>query len=132
VSIRKDYPQQARRVMHALWAMKGFWNTKILVVVDDDVDVHDEDRVWLHVGGNVHPGRDVVFCEGPADFADHAAPVRGMGHKLGFDATRKLPDEGHARPWPDALVMPADLRDLVDRRWADYGFRARAEERVAP
>jgi 4-hydroxy-3-polyprenylbenzoate decarboxylase len=131
VSIRKDYPQQARRVMHALWGLKGLLTTKILVVVDDSVDVHDEDRVWFQVGANVHPGRDVVFCEGPTHFDDHAAPVHGMGHKMGLDATPKLPEEGHPRSWPEMLAMPAEIQERIEQRWDEYGLERPAEERVA-
>ena len=121
-SIEKQYPQQARKVMNALWGLDGLMVTKIIVVVDSDVDVHDEERVWLTVGANVHPGRDVLFCEGPTHMDDHAAPERGMGHKLGIDATRKLPEEGHARPWPPQLAMNPEIVELVTRRWEEYGI----------
>eukprot|EP00913_Durusdinium_trenchii_P008860 g8326.t1 len=123
VRIRKQYPQQARKVMAALWGMHGFATAKLLVVVDDDVDVRDEGRVWFHVAANVHPGRDTVPFEGPTHFADHAAPTRGIGCKLGLDATRKSPEEGHARQWPEEARMTRQIRDLVDRRWKDYGFK---------
>ena len=59
---------------------------------------------------------------GPAHPLDHSAPVRGAGHKMGIDATRKLPDEGHPRPWPEPLEMSAEISDLVTTRWAEYGF----------
>ena len=58
-----------------------------------------------------------MFCEGPTDMLDHAAPVRGMGHKLGIDATRKLPDEGHPRAWPEPLEMTPEIKDSVTQRW---------------
>lgn len=122
VSIQKHYPQQARKVINALWGIDGVATTKIVVVVDADVDVHNEEDVWFHVGAHVHPGRDVLFCEGPTHMHDHAAPVRGMGHKLGIDATRKLPEEGHPRPWPEPVRMNQDVQDLVARRWGEYGF----------
>ena len=122
VSIRKQYPQQARKVMHALWSLGLLMVSKIVVVVEEGIDVHDEEQVWFAVGGNTHPGRDVVLCEGPTHPLDHAAPVRGMGHKLGIDATRKLPEEGHPRPWPDPLEMHTEIKDLVTRRWAEYGL----------
>lgn len=122
VSIRKEYAQQARKVMNALWSLGPLTVAKLIVVVDGDVDVRDEEQVWFHVGANVHPGRDTVFCEGPGDMDDHAAPIQGMGHKLGLDATRKLPEEGHSRPWPDALTMTPEIKERVSRRWADYGL----------
>ena len=122
VSIRKEFPQQARKVMNALWGLNGYSNQKCVVVVDDDVDVHSESEVWFHVGANMHPGRDVMFCEGPTHFDDHAAPVAGVGHKMGIDATRKWPAEGHHRDWPEPLTMSRQLREMVDRRWSEYGF----------
>lgn len=127
VSIRKEYPQQARKVMNALWGLGWLMTSKIIVAVEADIDVHDEEAVWFEVGANVHPGRDTLFCEGPTHMGDHAAPVRGLGHKLGIDATRKLPYEGHPRPWPAKLRMTAEVRDLVTRRWAEYGLPPLAE-----
>jgi 4-hydroxy-3-polyprenylbenzoate decarboxylase len=124
IAIKKTYPQQARKVMSALWGLGQLMFTKIIVVVDSDVNVHDYDRVWFHVGSNVHPGRDVVFCEGPTDILDHAAPVCGCGHKMGIDATRKLPEEGHPRPWPPEMLTTRAIRDLVSGRWSEYGVGA--------
>ncbi len=124
VSIQKRYPQQARKVMHAIWGLGRLSHSKLIVVVDSNVDVHDEEQVWFHVGANMHPGRDVIFSEGPTHMFDHAAPIRGMGHKMGLDATRKLSDEGHPRDWPDSLVVSDEIQQLVDRRWNDYGLDA--------
>jgi 4-hydroxy-3-polyprenylbenzoate decarboxylase len=122
VSIRKTYPQQARKVMNAIWSMGQMMFTKIVVVVDEHVDVQDEEKVWFHVGANVHPGRDVIFIEVPTDILDHAAPVCGIGHKMGIDATRKFPEEGHPRPWPQEMIMSRDIKDLVTGRWGEYGL----------
>ncbi|MBS0262627.1 MAG: UbiD family decarboxylase [Planctomycetes bacterium] len=122
VSIRKTYPQQARKVLNALW---GLWPTlmaKIVVIVDEHVDVQDEHQVWFRVASNVHPGRDVVFNSVPTDAADHAAPVEGVGQPMGIDATAKFPEEAHPRPWPGDLVMPGEIKDLVTNRWAQYGL----------
>jgi 4-hydroxy-3-polyprenylbenzoate decarboxylase len=123
VSIRKEYPGQARKVMHSLWGLNELMVSKIIVVVDEDVDVRNEEQVWFFVGANTHPGRDVIFCEGPTHESDHAAPIAGMGHKMGIDATSKLPEEGHLRPWPKQLQMPREIKELIDRRWSEYGFR---------
>ncbi len=120
VSLRKNYPGQARQIMHALWGNDRFSHTKLIVVVDEDVNVEDEQSVWFHVGANTHPGRDVTFCEGPTHMQDHAAPVPGIGHKMGIDATRKLPDEGHTRAWPQELTMTDQIRGLVNDRWSEY------------
>ena len=124
VSIRKTYPQQARKVMSAIWGLGQMMFSKIIVVVDAHVNVHDHNQVWFHVGANVHPGRDVVFHQGPTDILDHAAPACGVGHKMGIDATAKLPEEGHPRPWPPEMVMSREMKDLVTRRWSEYGLGA--------
>lgn len=122
VSIRKEYPQQARKVMHALWGLGPLAMTKTIVVVDDGIDPSDEDAVWHVVGANVHPGRDVVLCEGPTHPDDHAAPIEGVGHKMGLDATQKLPEEGHRRPWPGRLEPRPEIERLLESRWKEYGL----------
>lgn len=122
ISIRKRYPQQARKVMSAIWGLGQMMFSKIVIVVDEHVNVHNHEEVLFHVGANVHPGRDVVFSEGPTDLLDHAAPVACVGHKMGIDATRKFPEEGHPRPWPDEMLMSKEIADLVTRRWSEYGL----------
>ena len=116
-SIRKSYAGQARKVMNALWGFSWLSTMKQIVIVDDDVNVHDEQAVQFEVGANVHPGRDIVFSEGPTSINDHAAPIRGMGHKMGIDATRKLADEGHPRQWPDRLgitdAVASKIKSLI-------------------
>jgi 4-hydroxy-3-polyprenylbenzoate decarboxylase len=121
-SIRKRWPHQARKVMNAIWSLGQMMFTKIVVIVDEHVNVHNYDEVWFHVGSNVHPGRDVVFMEGPTDILDHAAPVCGVGHKMGIDATRKLPEEGHPRPWPDEMLNAPEVIERVSKRWAEFGL----------
>jgi 4-hydroxy-3-polyprenylbenzoate decarboxylase len=127
VSIRKAFPGHAKKVMHAIWGLGMLSLTKAVVVVDEFVDVHDYDEVFFHVGANVDPKRDVILSEGPADQLDHAAVAYCYGGKLGIDATHKLPVEG-AREWPERIVMTQGVRDLVDRRWEEYGIVARGEE----
>ncbi len=122
VKIRKEYPLQARRVMHAIWGAGQMAFTKLVVVVDEHVNVHDEQEVLFQIGANVDPRRDTVVVDGPLDILDHAAPVEGAGSKLGIDATRKWPGEGPVRRWPPELEMSKAVRDLVDRRWAEYGL----------
>jgi len=124
VSIRKTYPMQARKVMNAIWSIEQLMFSKIVVVVDEHVNVQDDEQVWFHVGANAHPGRDVFFSQGPADILDHAAPVCGAGQKLGIDATRKFPEEGHPRPWPEETGMSREVKDAVTQRWAEYGLGA--------
>ncbi|MHC4932031.1 MAG: UbiD family decarboxylase [Planctomycetota bacterium] len=94
VKIRKEYPLQARRVMHAVWGAGQMAWTKVIVVVDQEVDVHDEPAVWRAVFENCDFGRDIETVRGPLDILDHAAPRLGAGHKIGIDATRKMRGEG--------------------------------------
>src|SRR5579862_8420122 len=123
VSIRKSYPGQAQKVMHAIWGLGMLSLTKCIVVVDSDVDVHDYAQVLFYAGANVDPARDVVLSEGPTDHLDHAPGRQFVSGKLGIDATAKLPEEG-ARPWPQEIEMSREVKELVDRRWAEYGFGA--------
>ena len=125
VSIRKSYPAQAQKVMHAVWGLGLLALTKAVIVVDAHVDPHDYAQVAFYVGANVDPARDVVLGEGPADHLDHATVRQFVGGKLGIDATAKLPDEG-GRDWPPEIEMSVEIRELVDRRWAEYGLDARS------
>ncbi|MHC4670272.1 MAG: UbiD family decarboxylase [Planctomycetota bacterium] len=93
VKIRKEYALQARRVMHAVWGAGQMAWTKTVVVVDEEVDVHDEEAVWRAVFTHCDFRRDLEVVHGPLDILDHAAPHLGAGHKLGLDATRKIPGE---------------------------------------
>ena len=121
VSIRKAFPGHAKKVMHAVWGLGMLSLTKAVVVVDDFVDVHDYEQVLFHVGANVDPRRDVMLSEGPLDQLDHAASMYCYGGKLGIDATHKWESEG-ARPWPQRIEMTREVRDMVDRRWSEYGI----------
>jgi 4-hydroxy-3-polyprenylbenzoate decarboxylase len=122
VKIRKEYPLQARRVMSAIWGAGQMAFTKIIIVVDHDVDVQDEQAVLFHMCANVDPKRDTMFVDGPLDILDHASPDLGAGSKMGIDATRKIEGEGRIRAWPGELEMAAEIRDLVTRRWGEYGL----------
>jgi 4-hydroxy-3-polyprenylbenzoate decarboxylase len=121
VSIRKSYPGQARKVMHAIWGLGLLALTKMVIVVDAHVDPHDYAAVAFYVGANVDPARDVVLTDGPADQLDHATARQFLGGKLGIDATAKSPAEG-ARPWPAEIEMDEATRELVERRWREYGL----------
>jgi 4-hydroxy-3-polyprenylbenzoate decarboxylase len=122
IKIRKEYPYQARRVMHAIWGAGQMSLTKIIVVVDEHVDVHNPDDVLFHLCANIDPQRDIEFAHGPLDILDHAAPFCGTGSKMGIDATRKIAGEGTVRPWPAELAMSPEIKDLVTRRWTEYGL----------
>lgn len=122
VKIRKEYPMQARKVMSAIWGAGQMMFTKLIIVVDEHVNVHDEHDVMFHMGANWDPRRDTVIVDGPIDILDHASPMYGTGAKMGIDATRKIPGEGTIREWPAEIEMSADIKELVTRRWGDYGL----------
>ena len=123
VSIRKAFPGHAQKVMHAIWGLGMLSLTKAIVVVDEWVDVHDYAQVFFYVGANVDPKRDVLISEGLLDHLDHAPTLQFVGGKLGIDATHKGPDEG-TREWPPIIEMTPEIRELVDRRWDEYGIPA--------
>jgi 4-hydroxy-3-polyprenylbenzoate decarboxylase len=114
VSIRKTYPMQAYKIMHGLWGMGQMMFTKYIVVVDDDVDVHNTSDVLFRLCANTDPQRDAVFTRGPADVLDHATSEIAIGSKLGIDATRKLAGEGFKRDWPPIIKMDAAVRAKID------------------
>lgn len=117
VSIKKSYPGQAKKVMHALWGLGQLMFTKIIVVVDEDVDVQNGQEVIWRVGNNVDPKRDFVLVEGPVDTLNHAAPYPGFGSKVGIDATCKLKEEGFSRPWPQEIKMSKEIKRKIDSIW---------------
>ena len=122
VSIRKEYPGHARKVMHALWGLGLMMLVKTIVVVDHFVDVQDPSEVAWRVTNNIDPATDIVLADGPLDDLDHATPTPRFGSKVGVDATAKFPGEGRSRDWPPDIVMSEDIKRLVDRRWQEYGF----------
>lgn len=121
-SIRKRYPGQARKVMHAIWGLGQLMFTKFVIVVDENVDVQNLREVLWRVGNNTDPARDIEIAKGPADTLEHASPQPNYGGKIGIDATIKTPEEGHHREWPPDIVMTQEIKDLVDGRWEEYGF----------
>ncbi|MCB9844482.1 MAG: UbiD family decarboxylase [Phycisphaeraceae bacterium] len=109
VKINKAYPLHARRVMHAIWGAGQMAWTKLIIVVDGDVDPHDHLDVLRAVSQRCLPARDLEFVRGPLDILDHAAPRLGAGTKLGFDATRKISGEdGGSSDWRQAPRFPVD------------------------
>ncbi|HUI38264.1 MAG TPA: hypothetical protein VLY85_01395, partial [Thermoplasmata archaeon] len=105
VSIRKAYPGHPRKVMHALWGLGQMMFVRYVVVVDDDVNVHDLSEVLYRVGLQADPGRDFELVEGPVDQLSISNPVPNLGAKLGIDATRKGPADGFPRAWPEEIRM---------------------------
>ncbi len=114
VSIKKTYPMQAYKIMHGLWGMGQMMFSKYIVVVDDDVDVHNTSEVLFRIGANTDPQRDTVFTRGPSDVLDHATPEVAMGSKMGIDATKKLSGEGFKREWPPIIKMDKTIQNKVD------------------
>jgi 4-hydroxy-3-polyprenylbenzoate decarboxylase len=129
VSIKKAFPGHAKKVMHAIWGLGMLSLTKGIVVVDAHVDVHDYEQVMFYVGANVDPKRDIVITEGPLDHLDHAPTLQFVGGKIGIDATAKGPLEG-TREWPPEIEMSDEVRELVDRRWAEYGLGGQSSNGV--
>jgi len=122
VSIRKRYPGHAKKVMHAIWGMGQMMFTKLIIVVDADVDPQDLSTVMWKVFNNIDAKRDVIMVEGPIDALDHASPQPHYGWKMGIDATRKWKEEGHPRLWPDEIRMSDEIKRLVDEKWRQYGI----------
>jgi 4-hydroxy-3-polyprenylbenzoate decarboxylase len=123
VSIRKQYPGHAKKVMNALWGLGHMMMlTRLLVIVDADVDVQDPRTVAWFVLNNLAPDRDIVSMPGPVDDLDHGSYTVAYGTKLGIDATRKTAAEGYTREWPPDIVMNDPTRALVDKRWKEYGL----------
>ena len=122
VSVRKEYPGHAKKVMYGLWGLGLLMLAKTIIVVDHFVDVQDLSEVAWRVTANIDPARDVVVVDGPVDDLDHAAPVPKYGSKMGIDATAKGPMDGRTREWPPDIVMSAEVKALVDRKWSEYGI----------
>jgi len=122
VSIRKSYPQQAKKVMSAIWGLGQMTFSRSILVFDHDCNIQDLKEVAWRAFNNVDPKRDMTFTEGPIDELDHSANQDFFGSKVGIDCTRKLPEEGMVRPWPEDMVMSEEVKALVTRRWKEYGF----------
>jgi 4-hydroxy-3-polyprenylbenzoate decarboxylase len=115
VSIKKSYPMQAYKIMHGLWGMGQMMFTKYIVVVDEDVDVHNTSEVLFRLCATTDPQRDAIFTRGPADVLDHATSQLAVGTKLGLDATKKLPGEGFKRDWPPLIKMDEAIKKKIDQ-----------------
>ena len=114
LSIRKSYPLQARKVMSAVWGLGQAMFTKCIVVVDHDVDVQNLSEVAWKALNNIDPERDIQFTMGPIDQLDHSSRLANYGSKMGIDATRKWPEEGFTRPWPDVIEMDEAVKQRVN------------------
>jgi 4-hydroxy-3-polyprenylbenzoate decarboxylase len=124
VSIRKSYPGQAYKVMNALWGAGLMSLAKVLVVVDDWVDVRNPQEAWWVALNAIDPERDVRFTLGPVDVLDHASRAFTFGSKMGIDATKKMPEEGFTREWPKVIEMDDATKAKMDAVWARLGIGA--------
>jgi len=122
VSIDKQYPGHARKVINALWGLGQMMFSKFIIVFDKDVNVHDYGEALWRVGTHVDPKRDIFTAEGPTDLLDHTSPLSCLGGKMGIDATRKWKEEGFQRPWPEEVGMSPEIEERVTQRWKDYGL----------
>ena len=123
VSIDKQFPGQAYKVMNALWGQGLMSLAKVLVVLDKDVNVRDPHEAWWIALNNIDPQRDARFTMGPIDVLDHSSRAFTYGSKMGIDATRKWPEEGFTRNWPPLIRMDEATRRRVDAMWPSLGIR---------
>jgi 4-hydroxy-3-polyprenylbenzoate decarboxylase len=123
VSIRKQYPGHAKRVMFGIWSfLRQFLYTKFIIVTDADIDVRDWKEVVWALATRVDPHRDTLITEHtPIDYLDFASPLPGLGSKMGIDATRKGPDET-GRRWGETISMSEDVKRRVDAVWRELGL----------
>jgi len=118
VSMKKQYPGHAKRVMMGVWSfLRQFMYTKFVIVVDDDINTRDWNDVIWAMTTRMDPARDTTVIENtPIDYLDFASPVSGLGSKMGFDATNKLPGETD-REWGKPIVMHDEIKKMVDEKW---------------
>jgi len=123
VSIRKQYPGHAKRVMFGIWSvLRQFMYTKFIIIVDQDIDVRNWPEVVWAITTRMDPVRDTVMVENtPIDYLDFASPVSGLGGKMGLDATDKWPGETQ-REWGRPITMDADVKARVDAMWEELGL----------
>ena len=122
VSIDKQYPGQAFKVMNALWGQGLMSLAKVLVILDKWVNVRDPQEAWWVALNNIDPERDARFTMGPADVLDHSSRGFTYGSKLGLDATRKWPEEGFTRNWPNVIAMDDATKRKIDALWPTLGI----------
>ena len=130
VSIRKQYPGHAKRVMMGVWSfLRQFMYTKFVIVVDEDVNTRDwTDVIWA-MTTRMDPARDTLMIENtPIDYLDFASPVSGLGSKIGFDATNKWPGET-TREWGQPIRMDEAVRERVDHIWGELGIQLEPRQR---
>ena len=123
ISIKKTYPGQAKKVINGLWGKGQMMFAKLIIVVDEDVNVQDLQYTAWRILNNVDWKRDVLITEGPVDALDHSASFPRYGSKMGIDATRKSREEGMMRDWPEEIEMSEEIKKLVSEKWERYGIK---------
>jgi len=123
VSMRKQYPGHAKRVMFGVWSfLRQFMYTKTIIVVDEDVDIRSWQEVIWAMTTRMDARRDTVIVDNtPIDYLDFASPVAGLGSKMGLDATNKWPGET-TREWGRTIAMDGDVKRRVDAMWSELGL----------
>ncbi len=123
ISIKKRYPGQAKKVMMGLWGLGQLALTKIFVVVDEDINVHDINDVIWAITTRADAARDMMIINNtPTDTLDPASPLVNFGSKLGIDATQKTKEEGYEREIPELVKVDDTTKNLVDSKWSSYGL----------
>ena len=123
ISIKKRYPGQAKKVMMGLWGMGQLALTKMFVVVDEDINVHDINDVIWAITTRTDAARDTIIINNtPTDTLDPASPLVNLGSKLGIDATQKTREEGYQREIQQQVKADTDTKNLVDSKWSSYGL----------
>lgn len=122
VSIRKGFPGHARKVMHSIWGLGQAMFTKLIIVVDADVDIRNYAELAWRTLGSVDYDRDVEHVTGPVDDLDHSSYRWRLGGKMGIDATTKWESEGFERGWPEIIRMSDDVKARVDQMWSRLGL----------
>ena len=122
ISMEKRFPGHVHKVLSAIWGLGQMMYTKMIIVVDRDVDVQDISKVMWKVFNNIDASRDLILSKGPLDALDHASPLPRFGTRMGIDATRKGPMDDHNREWPDDIRMSGEVKDKIDRIWGELGL----------
>ncbi|OGF67045.1 MAG: menaquinone biosynthesis decarboxylase [Candidatus Fischerbacteria bacterium RBG_13_37_8] len=117
VSIKKAYPGHARKTMNAIWSLGQAMFSKVVIVVDDWVNVHDISEVAWVVMNYIDPQRDIQFMMGPVETLEHATNIPYYGSKMGIDATKKIPGEGFHRKWPEPILMEPTVKEKLAPLW---------------
>jgi 4-hydroxy-3-polyprenylbenzoate decarboxylase len=127
VTIRKRYPGHARKIMSAIWGLGQAMFSKCIIVLDEGTDLTRYGEVVCKTLNHIDPERDIQFVLGPVDSLDHASRLPDFGSKMGIDATRKWPEEGFQRDWPDEILMSEEIKSRVDELWPKLNLKLKGK-----